>query len=382
MKLLKLELPNGYKMLQPGFEINFLAKTRIDRDSPNRDLCYLAESLPYPIETFFVGKNSSGKTTVLEAISLALELLAHGRIRSGAFAVGESFELRILFFAESTVYRYEGSFVRPDRIGSEFMEIAGERLFRSAMKAHYKKDLSNAVFREVPGFEKNIGGDTSRLPHLGKGKEVGLFLPATDAWYAHGFGSFLDSLRPSFDHDTLMRLVRLFDDSVEYVKPYLEGNGRQSGYAFKRVGREEIVVEDAFLDAHLSEGTKRGVTLFGYAMLLFRHGGHLVIDEIEGSFHKNLIGNLVLMFNDPAINKGKATLICSTHYSELLDFTSRCDNINILHRDGCLIGLKNMAKDYGVRTELRHSAQFDENVFDNLLNYDRLMDLKERLRQP
>lgn len=177
-----------------------------------------------------------------------------------------------------------------------------------------------------------------------------------------------------------MRLVRLFDDSIDYVKPFIDEGGKQSGYVFKRVGKNEIIVEDSFLDSHLSAGTKRGVVLFGLAMILFRQGGHLVVDEIEKNFHKNIVGNLILMFNDPSINKGGATLICSTHYSELLDFTSRCDNINILHRDGCCVSLKNMAKDYDVRTELRHSAQFDENVFDNLLNYDRLMDLKESLR--
>ena len=35
MKLLKFKVNSGYKMLEKGFEVNFLTKTRINKDAPN-----------------------------------------------------------------------------------------------------------------------------------------------------------------------------------------------------------------------------------------------------------------------------------------------------------------------------------------------------------
>lgn len=139
MKLLKLELPKGYKMLQSGFEISFLTKTRISSSLPNADLLYLDEGLPYPIETFLVGKNSSGKSTVLEAISLALSLMSQGRIKASGFDYGDTFDVRITFYEKPYIYKYEGSFTRSNIVGNEFMEIVSENLGRAEMKDYYKK---------------------------------------------------------------------------------------------------------------------------------------------------------------------------------------------------------------------------------------------------
>ena len=74
-----------------------------------------------------------------------------------------------------------------------------------------------------------------------------------------------------------------------------------------------------------------------------------------------------------------ASLVYSTHYAELLDHGSRCDNINVLHRNGDVITVKNLSSSYGVRTDLSKSSQFEQNAFDNLTNYDRLMDLRRLL---
>ena len=86
-----------------------------------------------------------------------------------------------------------------------------------------------------------------------------------------------------------------------------------------------------------------------------------------------------MLFNDKRINKMNASLIYSTHYSELLDHSNRCDNINVLHRVGDVITVKNMCSSYEIRTDLSKSNQFEQNAFDNLTNYDRLMDLRRVL---
>ena len=42
--------------------------------------------------------------------------------------------------------------------------------------------------------------------------------------------------------------------------------------------------------------------------------------------------------------------------------------------------LKNMCTDYDFRTDMLKSGNFNQNAFDTLINYNRLMDLKESLR--
>nr|MCR5091534.1 hypothetical protein [Bacilli bacterium] len=64
MKLLKLKTNSGYMMLEPGFEINFLTKTRVNDGKDDDELIELDDGLFYPVETIFIGKNSSGKSTV------------------------------------------------------------------------------------------------------------------------------------------------------------------------------------------------------------------------------------------------------------------------------------------------------------------------------
>lgn len=378
MKLLKLKAPNGYKMLAKGFVINFLTKTRIDKESLNNDLIFLDDGLVYPIETAIVGKNSSGKSTTLDLISLTLNLLFSGRIPARGFEPNESLDLDVLFFEGGFIYSYKASFVHEEGLGNSFLTIRGESLERGTMHPHYRKDLSNAAFSKVPDFVPSVGSDNSFITRYFSSRSPFFYMTSFfDASY--DFGRLISDLYVTFPDALVTKLIHLFDDSIDYIRPRSE-DGKQTGYLFKRTGRDEISVDSSFLTTHVSTGTRRGVALYGLSMLLFRIGGHFVVDEIEKNFHKNLIGNLILMYNDKTINKAGASIIYSTHYSELLDETNRCDNINILHRDGCSITIKNMALDYDVRTDLLRSTQFDENTFDNLLNYNMLMDLREELR--
>ena len=188
----------------------------------------------------------------------------------------------------------------------------------------------------------------------------------------------IEVVKNLYGDNSFNTLVRLFDDSVELIDP-IRLDDSTAAFKFKRVNQPEMVVNISYLRDRLSSGTYRGIYLFTASLIAFRYGGDILIDEIEKSFNKNLIENLLMLFNDKRINKKGASLIYSTHYSELLDHSNRCDNINVLHRVGDKITVKNMCSDYEVRTDLSKSNQFEQNAFDNLTNYDRLMDLRRML---
>jgi hypothetical protein len=71
--------------------------------------------------------------------------------------------------------------------------------------------------------------------------------------------------------------------------------------------------------------------------------------------------------------------VYTTHYAELLDDNRRLDNINVLHRHGDQISLKNLHKDYDLNIQLSKSNYFEQNAFDSLLNYNSLMELRRAI---
>ena len=62
------------------------------------------------------------------------------------------------------------------------------------------------------------------------------------------------------------------------------------------------------------------------AINAIKNGKVFIVDEIENCFQKNLVYNLLFLFNDEKINKYGAQIIFSTHYVEILDYL--CYNKN------------------------------------------------------
>lgn len=375
MKILKIKIPNGYKLLEKGFEISFLSKTRVDKNASNDDLIELENDFYYPIETAFVGKNSSGKTTTLELIAYIFSYLREGRLSIEEIKDQKLFDFEILFYEEGIIYKYYARLINDEEVGKKYLRIEDEYLEKTTLKERYKKDLSNASFFKENSFIPNINGDTSILP-----KYIKLM----------GFNFFINSFENTIElfetfyrllgRKAFLALLHLFDDSVEYIEPHYDFGGKTIGFNFKRIGEKELLVDSGYLVNTLSKGTIRGINLYGLSFLAFLKGGHIIVDEIEKSFNRNLVENLFVMFNDKSLNKCGASIIYSTHYAELLDWNSRCDNINVLHRNENVITMKNMYLDYKVRTEMLKSNQFSENAFDTNINYNRLMELKDTLR--
>lgn len=377
MKLLKFKVNSGYKMLEKGFEVNFLTKTRINKDALNDDIIELKEGLYYPLETVFIGKNSSGKTSVLILIELILNFIKSGRIPVDLILDQDALELEFLFYDSGYIYLYKGEFYKNELSNLSYMVIRNESLKKTIYKKNYKKDLSNISFpKDYIFLNEDSGSDTSEIAKL-KIADSSILLDLNSIDNSN-LASIIEKINSFYGNDAFNCLVALFDDSIESIKPVrLDDNS--AAFKFKRVNKPEVLVNLSYLKDRLSSGTYRGIYLFAASLLSFRLGGDILIDEIEKSFNKNLIENLFILFNDRRINRKNASIIYSTHYAELLDHSPRCDNINVLHRVGDKISISNMSTSYEMRTDISKSNQFEQNAFDNLTNYDRLMDLRRVL---
>ena len=376
MKLLKFKIPYGYKMLEKGFEVSFLTKTRVNKNIDNSDLIELEPGLYYPLETTFIGKNSSGKTSVLLLIYLIMTFIRTGRIPITFMSEQEKFALEFTFYDNGFIYLYEGTFLRSKLNDSAFLMVENESLRKTTFKETYKKDLSNVSFLKENLITPSIGSDTSGIIKF-KFNDSSILVDLISS-NPSNLATIIDAIKSFYGNDSFNTLVRLFDDSVEMIDS-ARLDDSSAAFKFKRVNQPEMIVNISYLRERLSSGTYRGIYLFAASLLAFKLGGDILIDEIEKSFNKNLIENLIILFNDKRINKKGASLIYSTHYSELLDHSNRCDNINVLHRNGDVISVDNMCTSYEIRTDLSKSNQFEQNAFDNLTNYDRLMDLRRLL---
>ena len=133
------------------------------------------------------------------------------------------------------------------------------------------------------------------------------------------------------------------------------------------------------LGSLLSAGTLRGIELFLRAYAALKSGSIFLVDEIEGSFHKDIVENLIFLFNDLETNSKGAMLLFSTHLSETLDLLKRTDSIYVMHRKKDLVYASNLKADYQVRSGLLTSHQLDSGIFDTGVNYEHVMNLRRAI---
>lgn len=126
-----------------------------------------------------------------------------------------------------------------------------------------------------------------------------------------------------------LSVLSYFDSKIEYINTS-EINGKTVIYLKFRGEKEKILYDLAELNTYLSSGTIKGINVFGRAISLFENGGYLIIDDIENHFNHEIVSTLIRIFTDKRVNPHGATLIFSTHYSELLEHIERNDCIYIV----------------------------------------------------
>ena len=373
---------SGYRLLKDGFEINFLSRSKVPSETLSSEVLQIDKSL-YTFRTIgLVGRNASGKSTVLELIKKAHTYLETGRLLclNSDFHKDE-IKLSIDFYLDGFVYFYDVVFTQndPSPMLLSFCLIKKERLKRIKYRsAKGKKILELKDDAEDVSYEflSRSLPDSSAIVTLTKGHfpvdefTDNNFITADQFLLRGTFFQSLTRCKPSFS----IALLRLLDDSIEELK--ILPNGWVS---FKRFNEAKVKIRSDNLIPLLSKGTFRGLELFVRAMAALKKGGTLIVDEIEDSLNKSLVDNLFFFFNDASRNKKGAKLIFSTHYFEVLDILNRQDSIFITHKNEGKIDVKNMGGDYDVRTELLKSKALYNDTFDTNLNYQLLMNLVEEM---
>lgn len=374
MKLLKLSV-NGMMLFKENVEIDFFAEQRVSSDN--------CEMLFNPFGKIFtnnvisvVGINASGKTSLLKVISFTLKMLNGEPINNISnreiIAENKMTNFEIVFYddnggicklntkvkkikendleekyviEEETLFRKNVSCIRAKKDMFIYDEL-DYKLTRNKDAEFLKDDISIVI-----SINKNNGFKTRDLIQLTNLNLLGMI------------GNFP------------RELIEFLDPSIKKIS--FDKKSKEIKLEF--YDREIISVSNPVqLENYLSSGTIKGITIFLNAMMIFAEGGYLIVDELENHFNREIVATLVRFFMNEKVNKKGATLIFSTHYSELLDEIDRNDNIYIVRNRGGIT----VQKLYEIlkRNDIKKSDAFKSDFLEGTVpSYDAYINLKNAI---
>ena len=381
MKLLRISF-EGLPRFGEKLTIDFVAQQRVD-DEDKEKLYHVFSKMYINQVISFAGINASGKTTILKAISFALNLLNneslnHIQSKDILNDLRPEDSIKLTSYFCDDIYAYKLETIIGKKINStdnsEKLVILEEKLWsKETARMKIKKNIFDyegaALQQERNQSEQYLMDDVSIILAVNKKNNGGFFirdmLDWTDFNMLNVLGNFPDEL------------LNFLDPSIEYLKCKVEDS--KTDIRLKFYGKEEIAVNNSrMLANYLSSGTVKGLGVFMSAVFVFVEGGFLIIDEIENHFNREIVATLIRFFMDKKVNKNGACLIFSTHYSELLDEFDRNDEIYIVKNKSGIRAEK--LSDLLSRNDIKKSEIYDSGYLgDTVPAYDAYMKLKKVL---
>lgn len=341
MRLLKIFIQDMPRF-KGNIDIDFITKQRVAEDDQEKLFNTFSNnytSICTNQAISFIGLNASGKTTILKAISFVINLLnneALNNIKSkeilNDLSDNEKVKITSFFYNDNSVYKLETHIEkRVNQVDNESkLIITEERLWeKDATKVKTKKSLfefnDSDIRIERNEKEQFLLNDVSVMIAINKEKQSNFPLRDMLMWTNHNMLNILGKFPKE--------LLTFLDPSIEYFK--CDIRKKPADIRLKFYESEEIILNNpSEIEKYLSSGTIKGINVFMNALLCFMEGGYLIVDELENHFNEEIVTTLVRFFMNPNVNRNGATLIYSTHYSELLDEYDRNDCIYIVRNRG------------------------------------------------
>lgn len=334
MKLLKIKI-RGLKLFKDELEIDFFAEQRVGPEK-NEMLYKLFSNIYINNVIALIGINASGKTSILKVISFVINMLNNepiNKIGYNDILNGINYEDEVIFETyfyseENYINKLQTVVKRDDKSqdGENKYTIKEEKLWRKNLSAVKTKKslfefekLNPVQIRNAD--EEFLMEDVSIIISLNKKNN--------SRFYIRDMINLTNTNQITFTGEFPPQLITFLDPSIEYLN--LKQDGKKLEIRLKFKEKEEIILYDPVeLNNYLSSGTIKGINVFLNAMLAFHSGGYLIVDELENHFNREIVSTLIRFFMNEKINHKGATIIFSTHYSQLLDEFERSDDIYIV----------------------------------------------------
>lgn len=337
IKLMKLELKNLSLYSNNALEIDFFAEKRVyEHEKDNFVVSNLFNHIHKLNNMALVGINATGKTTTLNIILDILKIYIQNKSLSDSENLSPNFDSTLevvntltdgenIYRIESTIEKDELGFLY---FGEEFLYIKkitssltkkDALVFSEDDKVHIRSEMDNEFLKDEDSiFSGVLNNFSHQRTH---------FIMDTMRFTNFNFlGFFSDNIPLSF--------VNYLDPSIEDFRIIVNEKKKLDphfGITFAN-SEEEIKADIMELEKYLSSGTIKGINILFNAMVVLQSGGYLLVDEIENHLNKSIVINLINLFTSK-INKNGATLIFTTHYTEVLDSIERSDSIYVLRKE-------------------------------------------------
>lgn len=352
MRLLRVKIENVPLYEDAGISIDFVATDRVVRgdEEATADVTKVGISGSIYSENVvgITGVNASGKTTTLNLLRFVLGYMTGSFVMRQLYfdsgwigKLGPSLTITVVFWEQGAFYQlrselvhsYEpvGESIPGGRITRDAFSFIDETLWRLEAKRPSKRMLTSSS-----EFESNA------LIVLKRNGDEGD--PAVISGESRAFLDNQTSIVSKITGKTAARVerstrrlpeismptpvIQAFDASVES----LTWDAGAQIFRLKFKGEEERLVSMGVATRMLSSGTIAGAEMVGHAIDVLREGGYFIVDEIENSLNRSLVGVILNLFASPVTNPHGAQMIFSTHYPELLDLLRRKDNVYVLTR--------------------------------------------------
>ncbi len=358
----------GKNLLFPnGFFVDLCSSDRV-RVGPDKPDFYqpaykIAPGLYSQVIVGFVGLNATGKTTILDAICLISNILIgdhklnENNVRTlldKFFILSDSsLEFQVEFENESNIYKIESTI----GVDSNLYYFEKEKLSITTLNLYKSnKQYSKEILREqVEKTSDYLKPDISIVSAYNNCKEK----------YNSNL-RFVNSNIASWIGTPPNEFVKCFDSSIKNLTMYknISSNALEVSVMFNRSNSHQANQSKKVpIESILSSGTIKGMTMLPAIIEVLKFGGYYIADELENHFNKKIIEFIMGLFTDKRTNPKGACLIFSTHYTELLDFISRKDNVYITTRDNNFLKLTRLSDSKEVvRNDISKSRIFLSNL--------------------
>lgn len=339
VKLLRIRCDGLDNFENGSFELDFTAEKRVSADEVEDNVVTRLFGRVYKLNAIaLAGINASGKTTVLTILSSLLKVYVGNGSLSYDMRLGSYFSGKLhvdaVFYREETseLYGLSSTIVKDD--------IARSLTF-SAEELYARTASANTGRRSLGSFsESDLVMDREGAGSLLK-REDSVFSAVMNS-YPDAAGSVQD-LRAITNHnwiyavssDLVVPFAQYLDPAIERIGLKDTSGSQAARVAFEikfRQRDEAVTVELGDLELYLSSGTIKGISCLSSIAVALSRGGYVIIDEIENHLNKTIVIGLIGLFASEVNRKG-ATLVFSTHYSEVLDCLDRSDGIYLLEKD-------------------------------------------------
>lgn len=357
--VLKLIVENIKFFKDSKFEIDFTNQMQVTGYDENHPYFHLGSTIYLPKYMVFKGVNASGKTTIMELISVFFDFYLN-KFTLNDVVLSKLYNSQPI---KSTLfYEYEGSIykiITSINLLSEFREtsmyyespgyndtfiITDEEIYiRKSSKPMNKKTLYDINFvqlynrKTLSDLEKSfLNLNMTMIGILNHSKKQTVISKIEKTNYR--FSSITFPRVPAMDL-TDISVIKYLDPSIKDIKPnVVKGdkiNDMSQVNTFTIEFEHENLTEVTRLQllGMLSAGTVKGMEVLSDVRYVLDTGGYYIVDEIEVHLNRTIILDIIKLFENHDTNPNRATLLFSTHYTEILDSFNRNDQIFIIHRN-------------------------------------------------